>query len=257
MTPARMVEAVAAAARALLIGRRITVRAGQHAVRLRLAHVEASAGSLAALTGQLEALHLAAEDLQWADRRLHRLSATSARPHVRLGVGTVTLGAAPVTVEAVVAAGDLQSWAGERARRVALTIGDDGVLQARSARRPRLWCFCFALHAAGDADLRVLPRALMLLDRRLPLGRLPARSVRVAEVPPGFVFTEVHVQPGQLRVCGVLPQWRRTVSAATPADLLRRIRSGQTELELPGDTVLDEYGENSEAAPQDADNRGG
>ena len=79
--------------------------------------------------------------------------------------------------------------------------------------------------------LRVQPRALHLLERRLSL-RSPAFHVPVPDLPAGLTLTSVEPAPGGFVVRGVLSEWQRSVARDDVERLLAAIRGGKDRLDL-------------------------
>src|SRR6266566_301972 len=85
--------------------------------------------------------------------------------------------------------------------------------------------------SAGGGSLRVQPRALHLLERRLSL-RSPAFHLPVPELPSDFVLTSVEPAPGGFVVRGMLSEWQRSVARDDIERLLAAMRGGKDHLDL-------------------------
>jgi hypothetical protein len=98
--------------------------------------------------------------------------------------------------------------AGHRVFPVELTM-QAGIPQVGVAGAP--WVRLEVEASAGGGSLRVQPRAVHLLERRLSL-RSPAFHLPVPELPSGFVLTSVEPAPGGFVVRGMLSEWQRSVA---------------------------------------------
>jgi hypothetical protein len=77
---------------------------------------------------------------------------------------------------------------------------------------------------AEGKSIRIVPRALHLLDRRLWLLRIPAFHVPLPELPFDVTLTSVEPAPGGFVLRGLLPEWQRPLSRADLERLLTSIR---------------------------------
>jgi len=147
--------------------------------------------------------------------------------HVRPGTRPALV-TAPVLVEAFVAAPVASRWLAAVSPRLELTLRA-GVPQVGLAGAP--WVRLEIEPGAGGGSLRVQPRALHLLERRLSL-RSPAFHVPVPDLPAGLTLTSVEPAPGGFVVRGVLSEWQRSVARDDVERLLAAIRGGKERLDL-------------------------
>jgi hypothetical protein len=85
---------------------------------------------------------------------------------------------------------------------------------------------------AGGKSVRVVPRALHLLDRRLSLLPVPAFHVPLPALPfDGITLTSVESAPGGFVMRGLLPEWQRPLSRADLERLLAAIGGDQDQPE--------------------------
>jgi hypothetical protein len=77
---------------------------------------------------------------------------------------------------------------------------------------------------AEGKSIRVVPRALHLLDRRVSLLRIPAFHVPLPELPFDVMLTSVEPAPGGFVMRGLLPEWQRPLSRSDLERLLTKIR---------------------------------
>ena len=82
---------------------------------------------------------------------------------------------------------------------------------------------------AGGKSIRIVPRALHLLDRRLSLLPVPAFHVPLPELPFDIMLTSVEPAPGGFVIRGLLPEWQRQLSRADIERLLTTMRAGRDQ----------------------------
>jgi hypothetical protein len=130
---------------------------------------------------------------------------------------------APVLVEGFVPAPAAARWLAGVSSLLDLTFSD-GLPQVSLVGAP--WVRLEIEAGAGGTSLRVQPRALRLLEQRLPLPA-PAFHLPVPGLPDGLVLTSVEPAPGGFVVRGLLSEWRRSVARDDVERLLAAIRGPQ------------------------------
>lgn len=226
-----MLQAIVATVRERLVDRPMMVRIGEFDARLTLRDVVAAPGAFGLMVGQLDDVHLIAEDITWRNTRFERLVVSCHNVSLRAGLG-VTVVAAPVDIELVISGADLESWSKRELGRVRLTVGEDGVARAALARRPRLGHLELDHDLDGDV-LRLIPRSLVVLGRRIPAGWLPQRRVRHPALSPGMHVAEVATGRNEVVVRMTVDEWRHQLSPGLLPELLRRVRGADDRLDVP------------------------
>ncbi|WP_197381512.1 hypothetical protein [Mycolicibacterium mengxianglii] len=187
------------ALRCLVVGRRVTVPADGGAITMTVSQVESRPD-----------IRITATDITWRGSTFERASAVLCNVQVRPGAPP-TVAAAPVHLTLDVPTPALDDLFLTLAPRFAGGIGEDAVGRIRLARRPGLG------HVEVDAELDdttvvVTPRALTLGGRRWPLPpRTPGCRIPLPELPRGVQVTDVHFEPGLLRLSATLPRWRTAI----------------------------------------------
>ena len=147
--------------------------------------------------------------------------------HLRPGTKPVLV-AAPVRCEAFVSAAAASRWLAGVSPRLELAT-HAGVPQVGVTGAP--WVRLEVEAGAEGKSIRVVPRALHLLDRRVTLLRIPAFHVPLPELPFDVMLTSVEPAPGGFVMRGLLPEWQRPLSRADLERLAAKMRGGQDQLE--------------------------
>jgi len=219
--------AIVDAARSWLVGKKRTIRFGGQDLTMILTDISMDGWDLARAVGQYGQVRFTARDVHWADHQFERMEVRARNVHVRPGTRPALV-TAPVLVEAFVAAPVASRWLAAVSARLELTLRA-GVPQVGLAGAP--WVRLEIEPGAGGGSLRVQPRALHLLERRLSL-RSPAFHVPVPDLPAGLTLTSVEPAPGGFVVRGVLSEWQRSVARDDVERLLAAIRGGKERLDL-------------------------
>jgi len=104
-----------------------------------------------------------------------------------------------------------------------------GVPQVGLAGAP--WVRLEVEPGADGGSLRIQPRALHLLERRLSLPS-PAFHLPVPELPAGMTLTSVEPAPGGFVVHGMLSEWQRSMARDDIERLLAAMRGGKDRFDL-------------------------
>src|SRR6266566_5041965 len=161
--------AIVDAARGWLIEKKRTFRFFGQDLTLILSDISVEGSDLGRVVGQYGQVRILARDVQWGGYRLGRMEIQARNVHLRPGTRPVLV-VAPVLVEAFVAASVASRWLATVSSRLELTM-QAGIPQVGLAGAP--WVRLEVEASAGGGSLRVQPRALHLLERRLSL-RSPA-----------------------------------------------------------------------------------
>jgi hypothetical protein len=209
-------------ARRFLISRKRTFSFAGRELTFTLEDLSVEGSDLARAVGQYGQVRLLARDVEWASYRLERLEVQARNVHLRPGTKPVLV-AAPIRAEAFLSAQAATRWLAAVSPRLELTM-QEGVPQVGLAGAP--WLRLEVEPGAGGQSIRVVPRALHLLDRRLSL-RVPAFHVPLPELPVDEVLlTAMEPAPGGFVLRGVLPEWQRPLARADLERLLTVMRGG-------------------------------
>jgi len=220
--------AIVDTARNWLIGRRRTFTFAGRDLTLTLEDISVEGSDLARAVGQYGEVRLLARDVEWDGYRLARLEIEARNMYLRPGTKPVLV-AAPIRFEAFVSAAVASRWLAVVSPRLELAT-HAGVPQVGMIGAP--WVRLEVEAGAGGKSVRVVPRALHLLDRRVSVLRIPAFHVPLPELPfDDVMLTSVEPAPGGFVLRGILPEWRRPLSRADIERLLATMRGGQDQPE--------------------------
>jgi hypothetical protein len=209
-------------ARNWLIGKKRTFTLAGRDLTLVLEDLSVEGSDLARAVGQCGQVRLLARDVEWDGHRLERLEIQARNVHLRPGAKPVLV-AAPVRAEAFISAAAASRWLAASSPRLELAM-HAGVPQVGIVGAP--WV---RLEVEADAEgksIRVVPRALHLLDRRLSL-RVPAIHVPLPELPfDEVMITSIEPAPGGFVLRGLLPEWHRPLARSDLEHLLATMRGG-------------------------------
>jgi hypothetical protein len=230
--PAAAIQSIAAAARIGLVGRRVTLRFGSTDVRLELTGIVVHPDSIGVAFGQFDDVRLSAKGVGWDGGRLNQIDVVARNAHLRPGAA-LTLVAAPVEIEAIIDQADLDCWLARLWGRLSVQLGNDRTVRVGLAGRPRLGHLEVEPRVEGDV-IRLSPRRLVGFGRSLGLTRhLPDVRLALPGLPRGLRVRHVDVEPAQLRVHGVIDEWREPLSPPQLLDLARRIRQPGARVDVP------------------------
>ena len=215
------------AARAWLTGKKRTFRFSGHDLTLTLSDISMDGADLARIMGQYGKVRISARDVQWHVYQFERIDVRASNVHVRPGT-RLTLVTAPVHCEAFISASFASSWLATVSPRLELAMVA-GIPQIGVAGVP--WVRLEMETGAEGHSIRLRPRALYLLDRRVSL-RSPAFHLALPELPAGFMLTSVEPAPGGFLVGGLFSEWRRSLSRDDVERLLAGMRAGQDRLDI-------------------------
>lgn len=215
------------AARSWLIGKKRTFRFAGHDLTLTLSDISVDGADLARVMGHYGKVRIAARDVQWHVYQLERIEVQASNVHVRPG-GRLTLVSAPVHCEAFISASFASSWLATVSPRLELALVA-GIPQVGVAGVP--WLRLEVETGAEGQSIRLRPRALYLLDRRVSLWA-PAFYLALPDLPAGFLLTSVESAPGGFLVRGLFSEWQRSLSRDDLERLLAGMRAGQDRLDV-------------------------
>ena len=216
-----------AAARSWLVGKKRTFRFPGHELTMLLTDISVEGPELARAVGQYGQVTVSAGDIGWDGYQLERMEIQARNVHVRPGPRPVLV-AAPVLCEALAPAPAVSRWLATASPRLTLTlragVPQIGVAGARWAR----------LEVEADArgpSIRIRPRALRLLGRRLPL-RFPAFHVSLPALPGGIMLTSVVPAPEGFVLRGVVSEWQRPLARDDIERVVAAMRGGEDRLDI-------------------------
>jgi len=213
------------AARSWLISRKRTFTFAGSELTLILEDLSVEGSDLARALGQYGQVRILARDVEWDGYQFDRLEVHARNVHLRPGKRPVLV-AAPVRAEAFVSAAAASRWLAAVSPRLVLAT-HAGVPQVELVGAP--WARLEVEAGAEGKSIRVVPRAVHLLDRRLSLPGVPAFHVPLPELPFDVTLTSVEPAPGGFVMRGLLPEWQRSLSRADLERLLTTMRGGQDQ----------------------------
>ena len=214
-------------ARNWLIGKKRTFTFAGLNLTLVLEDLSVEGSDLAKAVGQYGQVRMLARDVEWGDYQLERLEIQARNVHLRPSTKPVLV-AAPIRFEAFLSAAAASRWLAAYSPRLELAT-HAGVPQVGMIGAP--WVRLEVQAGAEGKSIRVVPRALHLLDRRVSVLRIPAFHVPLPELPFDVMLTSVEPAPGGFVLRGLLPEWQRSLSRADLERLLATMRGGQDQLE--------------------------
>jgi hypothetical protein len=211
----------------LLVGKRVTVRMGDHDVTLTVTELDSELEPRGLTVGQLGEIRVAASDIEWVDQHLQSAVAVLRNVHIRPGVPPLVI-AAPVELSTELPPKVFDDMLRQAAPRLHAQLNADSTAQLRWARRPGWGSLEVDVDVVGTT-LWVRPRALLTGQTRqrrwkLP-GRTPAHPVPLPDLPHGLLITGVTLGADSLQISAMLPEWRMDL----PLQAIRK-----SMLELPG-----------------------
>ena len=211
------------AARNWLIGKQRTFNFAGQDLTLILEDLSIEGSDLARAIGQYGQVHLRARDVAWADYRFERAEVHARNVHLRPGTKP-TLVAAPVLFEAFVSASTASAWLAAVSPRLELVM-HAGVPQVGLVGAP--WVRLEVAAGAGGRSIGIQPRAVYLLDWRLPVPA-PTFDVPLPPLPlDDVMITSVEPAPGGFLIKGTLPEWQHSLTRDDLDRVLATIRGGR------------------------------
>ena len=225
--PGDLFVMVVAAARSWLVGKKRTFRFPGHELTLLLTDISVEGPDLARAVGQYGQVTVSARDIGWGGYQLARMEIRARNVHVRPGPRPVLV-AAPVLCEALVPASAASRWLATISPRLNLTL-QAGVPQIGVAGAR--WARLEVEAGARGRSIRIQPRALHLLGRRLPL-RSPAFHLSLPLLPGGIMLTSLAPAPEGFVLRGVVSEWQRPLSPDDIERLVAAMREGKDRLDI-------------------------
>src|SRR6516165_3669104 len=180
------------AARNWLIGKKRTFTFAGRDLTLVLEDLSVEGSDLAKAVGQYGQVRILARDVVWDGYQLERLEIQARNVHLRPSTKPVLV-AAPIRFEAFVSAAAASRWLAAVSPRLELAT-HAGIPQVGMVGAP--WARLEVEAGAEGKSIRVVPRAVHVLDRRLSLPGVPAFHVPLPELPFDVALTSVAPAPG-------------------------------------------------------------
>jgi hypothetical protein len=222
----------------LLVGKRVTVRMGDHDVTLTVTELDSELEPGGLTVGQLGEIRVAASDIEWGDQHLPRAVAVLRNVHIRPGVPPLVI-AAPVELSTELPAQIFDDMLRQAAPRLHAQLNADSTAQLHWARRPGLGSLEVDVDVVGTT-LWVRPRALLTgptrltKERRWKLpGRTPAHPVPLPDLPHGLLITDVTLGADSLQISALLPEWRMDLPLRHLEDVISQLSQGALSFAWP------------------------
>ncbi len=219
----------------LLVGKRVTVRMGDHDVTLTVTELDSELEPGGLTVGQLGEIRVAASDIAWSDHAQQRLESGAAvlrNVHIRPGVPPLVI-AAPVELSTEVPAKVFHGMLRQAAPRLHAQLTEDSTAQLHWKRRPGLGSLEVDVDVVGTT-LWVRPRAVLTGQKRWKLPeRTPAHPVPLPELPHGLLITDVTLGADALQVSALLPEWRMDLPLRHLEDVISQLSQGALSFAWP------------------------
>jgi hypothetical protein len=216
----------------LLVGKRITIRMGDHDVTLTVTELDSELEPRALAVGQLGEVRVAARDIEWGQQRLQRAVAVLRNVHIRPGVPPLVV-AAPVELSTALPAEIFDEMVRQAAPQLHAQLRADSTAQLHWVRRPGWGSLEVDVNVVGTT-LWVRPRALLTGQRRWKLPkRTPAHPVPLPELPHGLLVTGVSLGVDSLEISGLLPEWRMELPLRHLEDVISQLSQGALSFAWP------------------------
>ena len=219
----------------LLIGKRVTIRMGDHDVMLTVTELESALEPRGLAVGQLGEVRVAARDIEWGDQRLERAVAVLRNMHIRPGVPPLAI-AAPVELSTALPAKVFDDVLRQAAPQLHAQLNADRTAQLYWARRPGWGSLEVDVNVVGTT-LWVRPRALvtgLTRQRRWKLPRrTPPQPVPLPDLPHGLLVTGVTLGEDSLQISALLPEWRTDVPLRHLEDVISQLSQGALSFAWP------------------------
>jgi hypothetical protein len=219
----------------LLVGKRVTVRMGDHDVTLTVTELDSELEPRGLAVGQLGEVRVAACDVEWGQQRLQRAVAVLRNAHIRPGVPPVMV-AAPVKLSTALPAEIFDDMVRQAAPQLHAQLRADRTAQLHWVRRPGWGSLEVDVDVVGTT-LWVRPRALvtgLTRQRRWKLPkRTPAHPVPLPELPHGLLVTGVSLGVDSLQISALLPEWRMELPLRHLEDVISQLSQGALSFAWP------------------------
>lgn len=226
------------AAASRLVGRRLTIVAGDQEISLVVRSLQVERAPIGLTIGQLGDLHIEAEDVLVPDGvRIAHLRLDVRNLHVQPTSKGATVVAAPIRWRAVLDQDVVTDEVARRASKYEVELGDAGTARVYRAGH-RSWGHVDVVPRVDGSTLVLDPTSVGFWRWNL---KTMAKLLRVRrfELPEELAFvhiTKVGIEDRCVVVEGVYEEWRTTITARQVEELLRRIhRHDGTTLHVPFD----------------------
>ncbi|MEV4318987.1 LmeA family phospholipid-binding protein [Actinocrispum sp. NPDC049592] len=210
-SPAAMLQMAVRAAGDRVIGKRLTMRAGDADVELTPVVLDTELDTVGLALGQVPHIRIVAEDVTWPSAPLSRLAITCENVRIQsLPVPSVVAGS--VDLEITVSADVVRAKVAELQPNLVVDIGEDSVVRLRWAKHPSWGHLEVEPTLDPAAGLILAPQVLQAAGMRFSaVRRLQPTVVEVPDLPRGLRLTAVEPGPGELVLRGEAERWRETI----------------------------------------------
>lgn len=222
----------------LLIGKRVTIRMGDHDVTLTVTELDSELEPRGLAVGQLGEVRVAACNIEWGPHSQQHLShavAVLRNMHIRPGVPPLAI-AAPVELSTALPAKIFDDMLRQAAPQLHAQLNADRTAQLHWARRPGWGSLEVDVDVVGTT-LWVRPRALvtgLTGQRRWKLpGRTPSHPVPLPDLPHGMLVTGVTLGVDSLHISALLPEWRMDLPLRHLEDVISQLSQGALSFAWP------------------------
>ncbi|MBW0014209.1 LmeA family phospholipid-binding protein [Mycobacterium sp.] len=216
----------------LLVGKKVTVHAGDHQVVLTVTEFDSALDPRELAVGQLGQVRIGARDITWDQHHLQHAVAVLHNVHFRPGVPP-TVTAAPAELTVTLPGKIVDDALRRAAPQLRSVLGADGAALLHWSRRPGWGGLEVGVDVVGTT-LWLRPSALLTGQRRWALpARIPAYPVPLPDLPHGLLVTDVRLESDALEVSGLLPQWRMELPLRSLEEIITRLSRGVFSLVLP------------------------
>ncbi|TCO44252.1 LmeA family phospholipid-binding protein [Actinocrispum wychmicini] len=229
-SPAAVLQMAVRVAGDRVVGRRVTMRVGEHDVELTPVEIDTDLDTVGLALGQVPHVKIVAEDVTWPDAPLTRLSLVCADVRFQsLPVPSVVAGS--VALEITVSADVVRAKVAELQPKLVMDIGADSVVRVRWARRPSWGHLEVEPVLDPTQGLVLAPQVLQVAGLRFgAVRRMQPTVVEIPDLPRGLRLTAVEPGPGELVLRGEAERWRENIPLT---DLLTWLATAAATLTLP------------------------
>lgn len=232
LTPAGFLQLVLRGGREGLVGRRVTVPTRNGDAEMTVTDLTTEFDTLGLARGQVDELHLTAEDVVWDGTEVRRLVMVCRNVRLR-SVPLPTVLAGPVDIEITVGADVVNERVARLRPDLEIDIGSDNTVAVRWRRLARVGHLRVRpLLENGRVWLR--PKSLVLGTRRIGLGTdRRGLALDLPELPRRLTLVDIELGDGELILRATAQEWRASLSPRQLAELVRALGRAGATLVLP------------------------
>jgi hypothetical protein len=222
--PATVGKELIDAAASRLVGRSITINAGDTDVELVLRLLQLERPPIGLMIGQLGDVALEAEDVGFSGVRVGRLRLDVRNLHVQPGLQSASVVAAPIRVRAELDHDVISDAVSRWNARVIVELHDGGVARAFLAGR-RDWGHVDVVPRVDGRTLFLEPQNVTVRTWKLAslIRRLPPLRIGLPNAIAAAHIKNVDVEDGRVVLDGVYEEWRWELSPKQLDELRRQV----------------------------------